>query len=147
MGDQASATSRLRMPRIPQADHPTVLTEPAMGASASIAAHGEFDLHTAHLLASAIATAVERGARHLVLDLRHATFLDCSTLHALISAAEPLRDEPAANVVLTGAQGVVKRFFDLVGVDSLVPLARPRDDAIAALRALPSGQQTNAIAT
>ena len=90
MGDQETATSRLRMPRMLQADHPTVLTDPAMGASASIAAHGEFDLHTAHLIASAIATAVERGARSLVLDLRHATFLDCSTLHALMSAAQPL---------------------------------------------------------
>ena len=50
-------------------------------------------------------------------------------------------------MVLTGAQGVVKRFIDLVGVDSLVPLARPRDDAIAALRALSPGQQTKEIAT
>lgn len=147
MGDQETATSRPRVPRMLQADHPTVLTDPAMGASASIAAHGEFDLHTAHLIASAIATAVERGARSLVLDLRHATFLDCSTLHALMSAAQPLRSEPAASVVLTGAQGVVKRFVDLVGVDSLVPLARPRDDAIAALRALSPGQQTKEIAT
>src|SRR4029077_7954097 len=130
MGDQETASFRLRMPHVLQTDHPTVVTDPASGASASIAAHGEFDLHTANLLGSAVTTVVERGARQLVLDLRHATFLDCATLHALMSAAEPLRSEPGAGVMVTGARGIVKRFFDLVGVDPLVPLARPRDDAI-----------------
>jgi anti-anti-sigma factor len=135
------------MQRGPEADRPTVVIEPASGASASIAAHGEFDLHTAHLIASAITAAVERGARQLVLDLRHAAFLDCSTLYALMNAAAPLRNEPAASVVLTGATGVVKRFFELVGVDPLVPFAGPRDDAIAALGALSPGRQETRMVT
>ena len=147
MGDQETASFRLRMPHVLQADHPTVVTDPASGASESIAAHGEFDLHTANLIASAITGAVERGVRHLVLDLRHATFLDCSTLHALMSAAEPLRGEPAASVVVTGAQGIVKRFFDLVGVGPMGSLERPRDDAIAALRAMSPGQRAKEMAT
>jgi len=117
-----------------------VVTDPAVRAATSIAAYGEFDLHTAHLIASAITAAVKHGARQLVLDLRHATFLDCSTLHALLSAAAPLRTEAAASVVVTGAQGIVKRFFDLVGVDPQMPVAGPRDDANAALRARSPGQ-------
>jgi anti-anti-sigma factor len=107
---------------------------PGSGAPAAISLDGEFDLHTAHLIASAITTAVERGARQLVLDLRRATFFDCATLHALMSAAEPLRSEPAASITVTGAQGIVQRFLALVGVGPLIPLGWPRDDAIAVLR-------------
>jgi len=135
------------MQRGPQADRATVVIEPASGVSASIAAHGEFDLHTAHLIASAITTVVGQGARQLDLDLRHATFLDCSTLRAVLRAAAPIRTEPAASVVVTGAHGIVKRFFDLVGVDPLMSVAGPRDDAIAALRALSPVQQRRRWAT
>jgi anti-anti-sigma factor len=142
MGDQETATSPFRTRRGLYADDPTVVTDPAVGSSASIAGYGEFDVHTAHLIASAITAAVEQGARQLDLDLRHATFLDCSTLHALMSAAAPLRTEPAATVAVTGAQGIVKRLFELVGVDPLMPVAGPRDDAIAALRALSPDQPT-----
>jgi anti-anti-sigma factor len=141
MGDQETATSPIRMRRGLYADEPMVVTDPAVRAATSIAAYGEFDLHTAHLIASAITAAVKHGARQLVLDLRHATFLDCSTLHALLSAAAPLRTEAAASVVVTGAQGIVKRFFDLVGVDPQMPVAGRRDDANAALRARSPGQE------
>ena len=153
MDEQKIATATLRMPIGLQADlstgladDPTVVTNPASGTSASIAAHGEFDLHTANLIASAIRTAVEQGARHLVVDLRRVTLFDCSALHALMGAAKPLRSEPGAHVALTGAHGIVKRFLDVVGIDPLAPLDRPRDDAIAALRAMSSGLPPSAIA-
>src|SRR6478736_6776196 len=141
MRDQETATSPLPVRRGLYADEPAVVTDWAVGSSASIAGYGEFDLHTAHLIASAITTVVGQGARQLDLDLRHATFLDCSTLRAVLRAAAPIRTEPAASVVVTGAHGIVKRFFDLVGVDPLLSVAGPRDDAIAALRALSPVQQ------
>ncbi len=136
-----------RVPIGVHAVRPMVMIGPGSGASASISLDGEFDLHTAHLIASAITTAVERGARQLVVDLRHATFFDCSTLHALMSATEPLRSEPAASVVLTGARGIVKRFLDMVGIDPLTPLAGARDDATAALRAISPGLKEKEMAT
>ena len=136
----------LRMTRGLQVDQPTVVSDPASGHSRSLAAYGEFDLHTGNLIASAITAALTDGARHLVLDLRHASFFDCSTLHALMRAVEPLRSEPSASVAVTGARGIVKRLFDIVGVDPLMPVARPREDAIAALRARSPGHQTTEIA-
>ncbi len=134
MGDQETATAALRMARTLHADRPTVMSDPRSGTSASIAAHGEFDLHTANLIASAIAAAVDGGARRVVVNLRQATLLDCATLQAVMRAAAPLSNEPDAGVVLTGATGIVQRFLDLVGVGPLIALARPRDDAIALLR-------------
>ena len=134
MGDRETTTATLRMARTLHEDRPVVIVDPPSGTSASIAAHGEFDLHTANLIASAISAAINGGARRVVVNLRQATFLDCATLQAVMRAAAPLRDEPDAGVVLTGATGIVQRFLNLVGVGPLVALARPRDDAIALLR-------------
>jgi anti-anti-sigma regulatory factor len=129
-----------------RADRPMVATAPASGASASIAAHGDFDLHTANLIGFAAAAAVGRGARHLVPDLSQATSFDYATLHALLNAAEPLRSEPDASVVFAGAQGIVRRFLDLVGVRQLVQRAQPRDNTIAGLRSVSPDQRQLEIA-
>ena len=112
-----------------------------------IAADGEFDISNAHLLSDTIRIALERCHRQVIIDLQGTKFFDCAALNALMRAVASLRGDPQAAVIVAGSQGIVQRFFALVAVDRLLPLARTRLDAIEALRARSADAEQQTMAT
>jgi anti-anti-sigma factor len=110
-----------------------VTTEPVSGDVVVIVVDGEFDIGSTNLIADAVTMVLDRGHRQLVIDLQGTTFLDCSSLSALLAAVAPLHYEPEAAVVLAGASGIVARLLDLVGARQHLPLAGSRSAAIEAL--------------
>ena len=73
---------------------------------------GELDLATLHPLAAAMRSC-DDGAR-VVIDLANVTFLDSSVLSLL---AESHR---RCEVTVTGARGVLRRTFEVAGMDSML---------------------------
>ena len=98
---------------------------------AIVAVDGDLDLATAPQLGAVIAEMVAYGHRHLVIDLTAAAFFDSTAMGMLLYAIAPLRDDPAAVVVLAGAHGVVKRSLSVSGIGAMFTGFDTRDAAIA----------------
>jgi anti-anti-sigma factor len=129
-----------------------------MGGSPSIsvvALDGELDASNYERVIEAVRDAYANGARGLVLDLEHLTFMASSGLFALHSALRIMRgetppdpemgwgalhevsqdhDAATANVRLAAAQEPIARVLERTGMTGLFGIDANRADAIAALQ-------------
>ena len=87
------------------------------GRRSVLSLRGELDVCNKDLLAGAIGSALERGARMLVVDLSALDFMDCSGLSVLVETRMQLA-EGQGQLVITGSQPIVRRLFHLMGLDS-----------------------------
>jgi anti-anti-sigma factor len=87
------------------------------GRRSELSLRGELDVCNKDLLAGAIGSALERGARMLVVDLSALDFMDCSGLSVLVETRIQLA-EGQGQLVITGSQPIVRRLFHLMGLDS-----------------------------
>ena len=85
---------------------------------------GELDVCNKDLLAGAIGSALERGARMLVVDLSALDFMDCSGLSVLVETHKQLA-EGQGQLVITGSQPIVRRLFHLMDLDSYLDPGAP----------------------
>lgn len=74
----------------------------------------------------------EGGARTVVLDLDHVSFIDSSGLGAIVAAMKNL--SPDRRLVLAGLTVAVEKVFRLTRMDSVFGLYSTVDDALKALR-------------
>lgn len=116
-------------PLVPGSE-PSVATERLAGHGVVVRVTGDLDLALAPSLERAIAREIARGRRRFAIDLSATTFLDCSSVGTLLSALAPLRDEPAAAVVLTGATGVVERLLTLLELDRVFEIVPDAGNAV-----------------
>jgi anti-anti-sigma factor len=121
----------------------------------AVALDGELDASNFEQVIGIVRDAYERGARGLVLDLSHLSFMASSGLFALHSALRIMRgetppdpemgwgalhevshdhDTAAVNIRLAGAQESIGRVLDRTGMSGLFGMDATRDDAVAALR-------------
>ena len=100
---------------------------------AAVIVEGELDLDTAPLLATEIDRQILEGHLHLVVDLTGASFLDSTSMGALLRSIRPLCDEPRAAVVIAGAGGVVARSLKTSGIDQLFTMFGTREEAVRGL--------------
>jgi anti-anti-sigma factor len=129
-----------------------------LGGSPSIsvvALDGELDASNYERVIEVVRDGYANGARGLVLDLEHLTFMASSGLFALHSALRIMRgetppdpemgwgalhemshdhDTAAANVRLAGAQEAIARVLERTGMTGLFGMDANRADAIAALQ-------------
>lgn len=85
----------------------------------TIELHGEFDLAATEPLARAIAQACATAKETLTLDLAQTTYIDSSCLHVVAGGAERcIQNRVKLRVV--GATGVVRRVFEITGLDELL---------------------------
>lgn len=82
-----------------------------------VAMRGEFDLVTAEVLESAVATLV--GSRPIVLDMSEVTFIDSSGLKPLIRA-----HARGASIAVRSASPAVEAVFSLTGLGDVFPAER-----------------------
>ena len=95
-----------------------------------IAVHGQADLHTAPQLRSAITTALDNGAKGLVIDLSEATFIDSMTLGVLLGAVKRLRPS-GGTVGVVCVDSHIRRIFEITLLDRVFSIHADRDDALA----------------
>ncbi|MFD9302963.1 STAS domain-containing protein [Streptomyces sp. NPDC060048] len=99
---------------------------------------GELDIATApHLRTQALAL-IEKGYRHLILDLQAVTFCDSSGFNALVGIFRCAK-AAGGTLVLAAVPDRLQRLLHLTGLDSLLP-AHPT--AAHALTAHPRSQDT-----
>ena len=93
---------------------------------------GEADMATAPELAQALdAAAVNDSVRRVVVDLTGVTFLDSSALNALVHGQRGLAAREIAFRVVSPADQVVRRVFEITQLVGPLSVVDSLDDALA----------------
>jgi anti-sigma B factor antagonist len=102
------------------------------GRTAVVTAVGEVDITNAEGLRDALLSALNSGARGLVVDMTTTTFLDSAGVTALVRASRRASaTEATVRLVVTAAP--VLRVLNLVGIDRLIHVHPSVTDAVASL--------------
>lgn len=92
-----------------------------------IVLQGEVDLHTAPRFRAAVAAAIGKGARALVVDLGAVSFIDSTGLGVIVWAA---RELDHGSVALVLSQRGIVRIFRICGLDRLLQIHETREQAL-----------------
>jgi anti-sigma B factor antagonist len=94
-----------------------------------VSVRGELDLFTAPDLKQRLASAIENGARQVIVDLEGATSIDSTTLGVLIAAVKRLREsEGDLRVVCSDPR--IARTFEITGLTGVFEVLATRDAAL-----------------
>jgi anti-sigma B factor antagonist len=102
------------------------------GPTAVFAVHGELDLHEAPELQDRITTAIDRGARRIVVDLTDVTFIDSMALGVLLRATHRLRPS-GGSLRLVVPNPNLRRIFEISELHQVFTLDSTRDEAFEIL--------------
>lgn len=97
-----------------------------------IAVSGEVDIFTAPELKRAIGTAIDSGARAIIVDLTETRFLDSTALGVLIGAVKRLRLVDGRMVIVNTEPSTAKT-FEITGLDQIFEIVADRPAALAAV--------------
>ena len=92
---------------------------------------GELDLATAPRLRDALAAALGRGRRRIVLDLLGVSFMDSSGLSVIVQAYKTIRAD--GGLTIACATDMVCQVFEITGLGRVIPV---RPTLVEAVRAL-----------
>jgi anti-sigma B factor antagonist len=96
-----------------------------------VAVRGEVDLFTAPEFKQRVMAPIAAGVEHVVVDLTETTFIDSSSLGALIAANRRLKSRGGRLVVACDTDAIVKT-FRITGLDSVFAVVRSVDAALVA---------------
>jgi anti-sigma B factor antagonist len=80
---------------------------------------GELDVYTATALRRSLAELIAGGARHVVLDLRHLSFMSATGLAVLVGAARRLRHH-GGELVLRSTRPSVRKLIEITGWEEVL---------------------------
>ena len=86
---------------------------------ALVAVAGELDIATTPLLLDRLRHLERTDVETIMLDLREVTFLDCSAIHAFLTAHHHAQQN-GPRLILTGANAQAQRVIELTGTQFLL---------------------------
>lgn len=103
--------------------------------SAVVALVGEHDAYSSHRLENELVVLLEEG-RRIIVDVRDATFVDSTTLSALLSGREAAdrRDLDLVLVLSEGSYTPVHQILDITGLRSEFRIFGDVEDALRSFR-------------
>jgi anti-sigma B factor antagonist len=103
-----------------------------------IAFIGEADPYSAPELKRELVEAVDRGARHIVVDLTETTFIDSTTLGVLIGGLKRLKPR-GGDLSLVCADPNIRKIFEITLLDRIFTIDASLPDARERLELTPAG--------
>jgi anti-sigma B factor antagonist len=94
---------------------------------------GELDHATAPELREPLESAIDAGARSLLVDLSDCSFIDSTGLSVLVHARSRLLDDSDGRLEICCPDPQVRRLLEITGVDRAFGVHQTRDEALAAL--------------
>jgi anti-sigma B factor antagonist len=107
--------------------------EAAAGGIGVFAAGGEIDYAASPLLHEHIARYLNARARHLVIDLSAATFIDSTAIGVLMGAAGSLHEACGGTLAVVCVHGNVLKIFEISGLQAAIAIYRTREEALSAV--------------
>ena len=93
---------------------------------------GEVDLVTAPDVADRLNAAIRDGKMKIVIDCTAVTFMDSKMMETLYQALGRLRQH-GGELAVVCADERLRRLFEILGLDALMPVRDTREDAVASL--------------
>jgi anti-sigma B factor antagonist len=94
---------------------------------------GELDHATAPELRRPLETALEEGARSLLIDLTDCSFIDSTGLSVIVHAHGRLSNGDGGRLEICCPDAQVRRLLEITGIDRALGLHQTRDEALSAL--------------
>lgn len=76
----------------------------------------------------------QAGCRHLILNMKHVTFVDSAAIGLLALTAQQFKADKK-QLSLVGPQGTVKQVLDLSNISKLIPIYSTEDAAVRGIAA------------
>jgi anti-sigma B factor antagonist len=92
---------------------------------------GEIDVYTAPQLRERLIELVERGSRHIVVDMEQVEFLDSTGLGVLVGGLKRVRAHDGS-LRLVCAQERILKIFRITGLEKVFGIYPSVDEAVAA---------------
>ncbi|HEY7659847.1 MAG TPA: STAS domain-containing protein [Actinomycetota bacterium] len=92
-----------------------------------VALEGELDLHTSPEVRDHVLGLIRDGADRVALEMSKVTFMDSSTLGALITCMKRAK-ERGGTVVLVGVEGSPLKVLNLTGLDRVFEVLASTED-------------------
>ena len=99
------------------------------GAITVVTVAGDADLYTAPELRAQLLQVIDAGARTLIVDLTPTTFIDSTTLGALIGAVKRLRHVDGEVWLVIGDRSI-RKIFEITLLDRVFPIYDTLADAL-----------------
>jgi anti-sigma B factor antagonist len=109
----------------------TVAARNAEGSARVLDLDGEVDVYTAPQLRAAIMEEVDRGTKHLLVNLKHVGYMDSTGLGILIGGVKRLRESGGA-LLLIGPTPRIARIFEITGLNTIFNVYASEEEALAA---------------
>jgi anti-sigma B factor antagonist len=109
----------------------TVVARNAEGSARVLDLDGEVDVYTAPQLRAAIMEEVDRGTRHLLVNLKRVGYMDSTGLGILIGGVKRLRESGGA-LLLIGPTPRIARIFEITGLNTIFNVYASEEEALAA---------------
>jgi anti-anti-sigma factor len=113
-----------------QPDDFEVEEEPLEPAGVLLTVAGELDIATAPELRKRLVSAIDAGARRLVIDLCPVSFMDSVAMAAILHARTRLADEGRMAIVLP-CDSYTRLVFEIAGLPRCLDLFETRAEALA----------------
>ena len=97
-----------------------------------VAMEGCVDFDAAPKLKQAIARRMEHGARLVIVDLSMAGFIDSTGIGVIVGGLRRLQATGGSLAVVCPSEEM-RGIFEIVGLESIIPLHESRRDAVTAL--------------
>ncbi|HEY5059102.1 MAG TPA: STAS domain-containing protein [Gaiellaceae bacterium] len=100
---------------------------------ATVSVVGEADLYTAPELKAALMSAIDGGARRVLVDLSETTFIDSTTLGVLMGGVRRLRTV-GGEIAIVCRDPNIKKIFEITLLDRIFRIFGSFEDGVAHLR-------------
>ena len=112
-------------------DNHISLTVSARRSVATLEIRGEWDLAAEPVFAARTREALSTDCRHLVIDLRHAEFIDSTGLKRLLELEAHSRQDGFRLWIVASSHHAVRTVLRTTGVDRMLPLVEQPPDLAA----------------
>jgi anti-sigma B factor antagonist len=109
----------------------TVSPRAADGGARVLDLEGEVDVYTAPQLRTAIMEEVDRGTKHLLINLKRVGYMDSTGLGILIGGVKRLRESGGA-LLLIDPTPRIARIFEITGLNTIFNVYASEEEALAA---------------
>ena len=93
---------------------------------------GRLDSNTSPGLEQKLATAMENGAKNMILDFENLDYISSAGLRIILKTTKDLK-RADGRIILCSMQNYVKEVFEIAGFDSFLPIVPSLDDAVTKL--------------
>jgi len=115
----------------------SISTEQVSEKCALVVLSGRFDACTANVLKDVFYDVIVGNTRHVIVDMANVTFIDSSSLAALVSAPKMLR-RVGGSLLLADMQPQARMVFSLTMLDQIISICSSRQAAIDGLEPEPT---------